>query len=101
LLKKEYINRRTIESIRKAKQQKEAHGEIETEHPGYLGSQDTYYVGTIKGVGEIYQQLLLIHIVDMLLLNYTLIRQLSLQQIFLMIWFCLGSMDRELIYREY
>ncbi|QGN96786.1 Integrase core domain protein (plasmid) [Piscirickettsia salmonis] len=40
----------------KAKQEKEAHGEIETEHPGYLGSQDTYYVGTMKGVGRIYQQ---------------------------------------------
>jgi transposase InsO family protein len=25
-------------------------------HPGYLGAQDTYYVGTIKGVGRIYQQ---------------------------------------------
>jgi transposase InsO family protein len=35
---------------------REAHGEIETEHPGYLGAQDTYYVGTIKGVGRIYQQ---------------------------------------------
>jgi transposase InsO family protein len=33
-----------------------AHGEIETLHPGYLGSQDTFYVGTIKGVGRIYQQ---------------------------------------------
>jgi transposase InsO family protein len=33
-----------------------AHGEIETIHPGYLGSQDTFYVGTIKGVGRIYQQ---------------------------------------------
>ena len=32
------------------------HGEIETAHPGYLGSQDTFYVGTIKGVGRIYQQ---------------------------------------------
>ena len=31
-------------------------GEIETAHPGYLGSQDTYYVGTMKGVGRIYQQ---------------------------------------------
>ena len=31
-------------------------GQIETQHPGYLGSQDTYYVGTIKGVGRIYQQ---------------------------------------------
>ena len=25
-------------------------------HPGYLGSQDTFYVGTMKGVGRIYQQ---------------------------------------------
>ncbi|MBC3917682.1 IS481 family transposase [Undibacterium sp. CY18W] len=33
-----------------------AHGEIETVHPGYLGSQDTFYVGTIKGVGRVYQQ---------------------------------------------
>ena len=33
-----------------------AHGEIETAHPGYLGSQDTFYVGTLKGVGRVYQQ---------------------------------------------
>jgi hypothetical protein len=33
-----------------------AHGQIETEHPGYLGAQDTYYVGTIKSIGHIYQQ---------------------------------------------
>jgi len=33
-----------------------AHGEIETAHPGYLGSQDTFYVGTLKGVGRIYLQ---------------------------------------------
>jgi hypothetical protein len=25
-------------------------------HPGYLGAQDTYYVGYIKGVGKICQQ---------------------------------------------
>jgi len=31
-------------------------GEIETAHPGYLGSQGTFYVGTLKGVGRIYQQ---------------------------------------------
>jgi len=42
--------------LEKAKQEKEAKGEIETEHPGFLGSQDTYYVGTMKGVGKIYQQ---------------------------------------------
>lgn len=43
-------------ALEKAKLEKEAIGEIETEHPGYLGSQDTYYVGTIKGIGRIYQQ---------------------------------------------
>lgn len=45
-----------LQAMQRAKEQKEAHGEIETEHIGYLGSQDTYYVGTIKGVGRIYQQ---------------------------------------------
>lgn len=42
--------------LERSKREKEAHGEIETEHPGYLGAQDTYYVGNIKGVGRIYQQ---------------------------------------------
>jgi transposase InsO family protein len=45
-----------VVALEKAKQEKEAHGEIETEHPGYLGAQDTFYVGTLKGVGRIYQQ---------------------------------------------
>jgi transposase InsO family protein len=45
-----------VRALEKARQEKEAHGEIETEHPGYLGSQDTYYVGNLKGVGRIYQQ---------------------------------------------
>lgn len=43
-------------ALERARTEKEAHGEIETEHPGYLGAQDTYYVGTLKGVGRIYQQ---------------------------------------------
>lgn len=43
-------------ALEKLKQQREAQGEIESEHPGYLLAQDTYYVGTIKGVGRIYQQ---------------------------------------------
>jgi hypothetical protein len=43
-------------ALERKQEKKEAHGEIETEHPGYLGSQDTYYVGNIKGVGRIYQQ---------------------------------------------
>lgn len=45
-----------VQALEKAKAVKEATGEIESEHPGYLGAQDTYYVGTIKGVGRIYQQ---------------------------------------------
>lgn len=45
-----------VVALEKAKEEKQAHGEIETHHPGYLGAQDTYYVGTIKGVGRIYQQ---------------------------------------------
>lgn len=45
-----------LQALEKAKENREAHGEIETEHPGYLGSQDTYYVGNMKGVGRIYQQ---------------------------------------------
>ena len=45
-----------LKALEKVKDQKEAFGEIETEHPGYLGAQDTYYVGTIKGIGRIYQQ---------------------------------------------
>ena len=45
-----------VVALGKAKADKQAHGEIETEHPGYLGAQDTYYVGTIKGVGRIYPQ---------------------------------------------
>jgi len=43
-------------ALEKKKHDDEACGEIETAHPGYLGSQDTFYVGTLKGVGRVYQQ---------------------------------------------
>lgn len=43
-------------ALERKKEKLEVVGEIETEHPGYLGAQDTYYVGNIKGVGRIYQQ---------------------------------------------
>jgi len=43
-------------AMERKQERRESFGEIETEHPGYLGSQDTYYVGNIKGVGRIYQQ---------------------------------------------
>ena len=45
-----------VQALEKKKLDDEACGEIETAHPGYLGSQDTFYVGTIKGVGRVYQQ---------------------------------------------
>ena len=43
-------------ALETAKADKEAHGEFESECPGYCGAQDTFYVGTLKGVGRIYQQ---------------------------------------------
>ena len=45
-----------IQALEKKKLDAEAWGEIDTAHPGYLGSQDTFYVGTLKGVGRVYQQ---------------------------------------------
>lgn len=45
-----------IQALERKKHDDEVSGEIETVHPGYLGSQDTFYVGTLKGVGRIYQQ---------------------------------------------
>ena len=52
----EILTERQLRALEKAQEEKIAQGEIETEHVGYLGSQDTYYVGTIKGIGRIYQQ---------------------------------------------
>ncbi len=46
-----------LKALENAKGEKAAHGEIETLFPGYLGSQDTFYVGTLKGVGRVYQQI--------------------------------------------
>lgn len=50
------LTEKQVQALERKRQDDEASGEIETEHPGYLGSQDTFYVGTIKGVGRIYQQ---------------------------------------------
>lgn len=46
-----------VVALEKAKADKEAHGEFESECPGYCGAQDTFYVGTLKGVGRIDQQM--------------------------------------------
>ena len=45
-----------IQALERKQDDDQACGEIETAHPGYLGSQDTFYVGTLKGVGRVYQQ---------------------------------------------
>jgi hypothetical protein len=45
-----------LAALEKAKSEKEAHGKFESECPGYCGAQDTFYVGSMKGVGRIYQQ---------------------------------------------
>src|SRR4029450_2665421 len=45
-----------VAALEKAKAEKESHGEFESEHPGYCGAQDTFYVGNLKGVRRIYEQ---------------------------------------------
>jgi transposase InsO family protein len=52
----EVLTDRQLRSMERAKEENIAWGEIETEHVGYLGAQDTFYVGTLKGVGRVYQQ---------------------------------------------
>ena len=52
----EVLTEAQVSALEKKRDDDVAYGEIETAHPGYLGSQDTFYVGTIKGVGRIYQQ---------------------------------------------
>jgi transposase InsO family protein len=43
-------------ALEQAKELNEAHGQFESECPGYCGAQDTFFVGSLKGVGRIYQQ---------------------------------------------
>jgi transposase InsO family protein len=45
-----------LAALERVQRDKEAHGEFESECPGYCGAQDTFYVGNLKGVGRIYQQ---------------------------------------------
>jgi hypothetical protein len=45
-----------VAALEKAKLDKEAHGEFESECPGYCVAQDTFYVGTLKGVGRVYRR---------------------------------------------
>ncbi len=45
-----------LQALEKNKLDDEAWGEIDTAHPGYRGSQDSFHVGTLNGVGRVYQQ---------------------------------------------
>ncbi len=45
-----------VVALEKAKADKETHGEFESECPDSCGAQDMFDVGTLKGVGRIYQQ---------------------------------------------
>jgi transposase InsO family protein len=46
-----------LAALERAQRERESEPDsIETQHPGYLVSQDTFYVGYLKGVGRIYQQ---------------------------------------------
>ena len=52
----EVLTEAQVSALERKRDDDAAYGEIETAHPGYLGSQDPFYAGTIKGVGRIYQQ---------------------------------------------
>jgi transposase InsO family protein len=45
-----------VKALEEAKEEQEVYGEVESPHPAFLVAQDTCYIGTIKGVGRIYQQ---------------------------------------------
>jgi transposase InsO family protein len=45
-----------VQALEQAKEEQEAHGEVESPHPAFLAAQDTCYIGAIKGIGRIYQQ---------------------------------------------
>ena len=51
-----------VVALEKAKTEKGAHGEFESEHPGYCGAQDTFYVGNLKGVGRVYHDVKLLRV---------------------------------------
>jgi len=42
------LNEAQVAALERKKEEEQSKGEIETHHPGYLGAQDTYYVGYKK-----------------------------------------------------
>ena len=77
-----------VVALEKAKTEKEAHGEFESEHPGYCGAQDTFYVGNLKGVAGSISRPSSIRTPRSLALNFTIARHRSRRQICSMIGCC-------------
>ena len=73
-----------LAALEKAKTENEAHGEFESEHPGYCGAQDTFYVGNLKAVGRIYQQTFIDTYTKVALPSSTTARRRSRRPIFSM-----------------
>jgi transposase InsO family protein len=44
-----------VAALERGRAHHEAHGEFASECPGYCGAQDTFFVGTFKGVGKVFQ----------------------------------------------
>ncbi len=65
-----------IVALEKAKEEKHAVGEIETEHPGYLGSQDTFYAAISKEWAESTSKLSLILMPELHRSNFTTAKML-------------------------
>ncbi len=63
------LSENQVQALERKKEDDVACGEIETAHPGYLGSQDTFYVGNLKGLDAFINRPLLILIVKSHLQN--------------------------------
>ncbi|SDX65090.1 hypothetical protein SAMN05216333_1754 [Nitrosomonas oligotropha] len=83
-----------VQALEKKQDDDVAHGEIETAHPGYLGSQDTFYVGTLKGVGRIYQQTFVDTYSKWAAAKLYTTKTRSPQLICLMIGYCRSSLNK-------
>jgi hypothetical protein len=53
----EVLTEAQVMTLEKKQEDDVAHGEIETAHSSYRSSEDTFYVGTLKSVGCIVQQI--------------------------------------------
>ncbi|BDM64593.1 hypothetical protein NFHSH190041_20450 [Shewanella sp. NFH-SH190041] len=71
-----------VSALEKKKLDDEVCGEIETHHPGYLGSQDTFYVGCLKELAGSISRRLLIPTVKSLLPSYIPPKRQLLQPIY-------------------